>query len=53
MDFLGLRNLSVIETALDLIEESTGERVDIDVVPLDDERTLELLRRGIRSVSSS
>ena len=46
MDFLGLRNLSVIEQALDLIEESTGTRPDIDNVPLDDEKTLEMLRRG-------
>src|SRR3984885_2068119 len=46
MDFLGLRNLSVIETALDLIEASTGSRVDIDAIPLDDDATLELLRRG-------
>jgi len=46
MDFLGLRNLSVIENALDLIETTTGSRPDIDEVPLDDEPTLELLRRG-------
>ena len=46
MDFLGLRNLSVIEMALDLIAERTGKRPDIDNVPLDDEPTLELLRRG-------
>ncbi len=46
MDFLGLRNLSVIETALDLIEEATGNRPDIDAVDLDDERTYEMLRRG-------
>ncbi len=46
MDFLGLRNLSVIERALDLIEVATGERPDIDRVPLDDEPTLALLRRG-------
>jgi DNA polymerase-3 subunit alpha len=46
MDFLGLRNLSVIERALELIETSTGERVDIDAVPLDDEPTFEMLRRG-------
>ena len=36
MDFLGLRNLSVIERALDLIEAATGERPDIDSIPLDD-----------------
>jgi DNA polymerase-3 subunit alpha len=46
MDFLGLRNLSVIETALDLIEEATGTRPDIDSVALDDEVTYEMLRRG-------
>ena len=36
MDFLGLRNLSTIERALELIERTTGERVDIDAIPLDD-----------------
>ena len=46
MDFLGLRNLSVIERALDLIEISTGGRPDIDRVPLDDDDTLAMLRRG-------
>ena len=46
MDFLGLRNLSVIEMALDLIEQGTGARPDIDDVPLDDERTFEMLRRA-------
>ena len=46
MDFLGLRNLSVIEKALDLIEATTGRRVDIDHLPLDDEKTFEMLRRG-------
>ncbi len=49
MDFLGLRNLSVIERALDLVEESTGVRPDIDSIPLDDEPTFEMLREG-RSV---
>ncbi len=46
MDFLGLRNLSVIETALDLIAENTGSRPDIDAVALDDEATFEMLRRA-------
>jgi DNA polymerase-3 subunit alpha len=46
MDFLGLRNLSVIERTLELVEASTGERLDIDAVPLDDARTFEMLRRG-------
>ena len=46
MDFLGLRNLTVIERALDLIEHTTGVRPDIDNVPLDDGRTFEMLQAG-------
>ncbi len=46
MDFLGLRNLSVIERALELIEKTTGERPDIDAIPLDDEKTFDMLRAG-------
>ena len=46
MDFLGLRNLSVIERALDLIERNTGERPDIDNVPLDDPEVYAMLQRG-------
>ncbi len=46
MDFLGLRNLSVIERALDLIEVSTGSRPDIDTIPLDDPDTFAMLCRG-------
>src|SRR2546423_326092 len=46
MDFLGLRNLSVIERTLELIKEGRGEALDIDAVPLDDDKTFELLRRG-------
>jgi DNA polymerase-3 subunit alpha len=33
MDFLGLRNLDVIEDALDIIERSTGERPDMTTLP--------------------
>jgi DNA polymerase-3 subunit alpha len=46
MDFLGLRNLDVIEAALDIIEESTGERPDMTTLPLDDPKTYEMLQRG-------
>ena len=46
MDFLGLRNLTVIERALDLIEGTTGSRPDIDRVSLDDETVFEMLRAG-------
>ena len=46
MDFLGLRNLDVIEDALDIIERSTGERPDMTTLPLDDRQTYEMLARG-------
>ncbi|MGH2908775.1 MAG: DNA polymerase III subunit alpha, partial [Solirubrobacteraceae bacterium] len=46
MDFLGLRNLDVIEDALDIIERSTGERPDMEALPLDDAKTYEMMSRG-------
>jgi DNA polymerase-3 subunit alpha len=46
MDFLGLRNLDVIEDALDIIERSTGARPDMTTLPLDDAKTYEMLQRG-------
>jgi DNA polymerase-3 subunit alpha len=46
MDFLGLRNLDVIEDALDIIERSTGERPDMVGLPLDDPKTYEMMARG-------
>ena len=46
MDFLGLRNLDVIEDALDIIERSTGNRPHMATLPLDDKPTYEMLARG-------
>ena len=46
MDFLGLRNLDVIEDALDIIERSTGERPDMATLPLDHQPTYEMMARG-------
>src|SRR3712207_180431 len=46
MDFLGLRNLDVIEAALDIVERSTGSRPDMATLPLDDAPTYEMLARG-------
>ncbi len=46
MDFLGLRNLDVIEDALDIIERSSGRRPDMAALPLDDEKTYEMMARG-------
>jgi len=46
MDFLGLRNLDVIEDALDIIERSSGQRPDMTTLPLDDTKAFEMLARG-------
>jgi DNA polymerase-3 subunit alpha len=46
MDFLGLRNLDVIEDAVAIIERSRGTRIDMAALPLDDPATYEMLSRG-------
>lgn len=46
MDFLGLRNLTLIETVLDSIKRHTGRSLAIKEVPLEDEATFQLLSRG-------
>jgi DNA polymerase III subunit alpha len=46
MDFLGLRNLAIIERALENIRRRHGTEVDIDSVPLDDPKVFEMLRLG-------
>ena len=46
MDFLGLRNLTVLSKAVELIEQTTGKRIDPYKFPLDDPKTFALLSRG-------
>jgi DNA polymerase-3 subunit alpha len=46
MDFLGLRNLTVLEDAVAGIRANRGIEVDLDHLPLDDKLTYELLARG-------
>jgi DNA polymerase III subunit alpha len=46
MDFLGLRNLSLIENILTVIQRKTGKNIDIRTIPLDDDLTFELLGHG-------
>ncbi|MBT0770201.1 DNA polymerase III subunit alpha [Kineosporia sp. J2-2] len=46
MDFLGLRNLGIIDHAIKIIEANTGVRLDTLELPLDDEKTYKLLARG-------
>lgn len=46
MDFLGLRNLTILSKSVDIIEQTTGERIDPLDFPLDDVATFDLLKRG-------
>jgi len=45
-DFLGLKTLTVIKHALTLIQKTTGKKIDIDNIPLDDEDTFRLCAEG-------
>ncbi len=46
MDFLGLKTLSILKTALHLIKQNHGVVIDIDGIPLDDEKTYRLYQQG-------
>ena len=45
-DFLGLRNLTIIENAINFVTKKTGVKIDIHNVPLDDVKTYKLLAQG-------
>jgi len=49
MDFLGLRNLSVLDDCLVNIEKNLGKKVVLEELPLKDTKTFELLSRGLPS----
>ena len=46
MDFLGLKTLSILKTALELIKQNHGVAIEIDTIPLDDEQTFQLYQKG-------
>ena len=46
MDFLGLKTLTIINDAVDLVAQRTGTKLDPDLFPLDDEKTYELFQKG-------
>jgi len=46
MDFLGLRNLTVIEDTLAHVRNNRGQDADVDNAPLDDPKVFQLLQRG-------
>ncbi len=47
MDFLGLKTLSIIKEALSNIKKTHGIEVDIDAIPIDDQKTYELFSKGL------
>ena len=46
MDFLGLKNLTIIENACEYIEKIHGTKIDIDEIPLDCEKSFGLFQEG-------
>jgi DNA polymerase-3 subunit alpha len=46
MDFLGLKTLSILKTAIGYVKENFGKEYDLDDIPLDDEKTYKLYQHG-------
>ena len=46
MDFLGLKNLTIIKNCIRMVKKRTGEEIDVDHLPLDDELTYKLFCEG-------
>ena len=46
MDFLGLKTLSEMKEACKVIKQTTGDVIDLDTIPIDDELTYQLYQRG-------
>ncbi|OGG02448.1 DNA polymerase III subunit alpha [Candidatus Gottesmanbacteria bacterium RBG_16_52_11] len=46
MDFLGLRNLTIMSRALQIIRSAEGEDIDLSKIPLDDAKTFAMLSKG-------
>jgi len=46
MDFLGLKTLTIIKVAIQLVKERHGIEINPDDIPLDDQKTYELYQRG-------
>ncbi|KKQ00135.1 MAG: polymerase III catalytic subunit, DnaE type protein [Candidatus Moranbacteria bacterium GW2011_GWD2_36_198] len=46
MDFLGLKNLTIIQNTLRIVKKTKGIDIDIDTIPIDDVKTYELLQEA-------
>ncbi len=47
MDFLGLKNLTILQNAMKIINKTRNVDIDLDNLPLDDKKTFELLQRSL------
>ncbi|MDE1924587.1 MAG: DNA polymerase III subunit alpha [Patescibacteria group bacterium] len=45
-DFLGIRNLSILASAVELVKTTRGKNIDIENIPIDDKKTYEMLTVG-------
>ena len=46
LDFLGIRNLAILENAVRLVEEHRNASIDIEKIPFDDQKTFTMLAKG-------
>lgn len=46
MDFLGLKNLTIMETTVDIVKKTKGKKIELNKIPLDDEDVFKLLSEG-------
>ncbi len=46
MDFLGLKNLTILENALKIISKTKGDKIELAKIPFNDEKTLKLFQEG-------
>lgn len=46
-DFLGLRTLTILDWAVSHIAEQTGKKIDLNLLPLNDKKTYDLLKQGL------
>lgn len=46
LDFLGIRNLAILENTVKLVAEHHGVKIDIEKIPFDDQKTFAMLARG-------
>lgn len=46
MDFLGIRNLSILGHAVEIVENTTGQKIELNTLPFDDKKAFQIMARG-------